>query len=152
MNLFYYPFSSFSILKTNCIISTIRTYIYIIIFHPYLYLFFSILEPQLKYSKYSKLTTTAFAKFHVIMSWLDEVQLLVQELANFSCKGPNSKYFQLCGSYSLCCNDSVLPLLQIISHRQYMQTEHGSVPVKLYLQKTGGSCLTSGAVDCWLLI
>ena len=29
--------------------------------------------------------------------------------ANFFCNRPDSKYFRLCGPYSLCCNHSILP-------------------------------------------
>lgn len=33
---------------------------------------------------------------------------LVQELANFFCKGTDSKYFQVCEPYGLCHNYSVI--------------------------------------------
>lgn len=35
-----------------------------------------------------------------------------QRLANFPCKGPESRYFRFCGPYRLCLNHSVLPLQQ----------------------------------------
>lgn len=51
--------------------------------------------------------------------------------ANVFCKGPGSKYFQLCDPDGICLNDTILPLQCEGSHRQYESEWGGHFPIKL---------------------
>lgn len=61
---------------------------------------------------------------------------LKQGSANFFWKGLDSKYFLVCGPYSLCCSCSALPLLQHkSSHGPWWTNEHGRVLINPSLQQ-----------------
>lgn len=58
---------------------------------------------------------------------------LEQELANFSCKGPNSKYFRPCGQMVSVNNYSVLPLwCKCSQNRQHVNKWGGYIYVYLW--------------------
>lgn len=51
-------------------------------------------------------------------SWPSPIWLpIAQEVADFFCKGPDSKYFSLCGPYCLYCNYSSLMLWSDSGHK-----------------------------------
>lgn len=61
-----------------------------------------------------------------------------QASANYSCKGPHSKYFQFCGTDGLCCNCSTCPhqakgtprvseWMWLSSHKTFILYELGNV-------------------------
>lgn len=64
-----------------------------------------------------------------------------QESGNFFCKGQNSKYFRICGLYSLCCNYSTLIVVQ-----KQPQTMHKKMSLavfqwhSIYKQAVGQVC------------
>ena len=58
---------------------------------------------------------------------------LPQGLANFFCKGPESKYLRRCGPYNL-LQPSVLPLFGRRAIDSAWINEHEGISVKLYLQ------------------
>ena len=67
---------------------------------------------------------------------------LKQESAKCCCKGPESKYFRLCGPYILCCNDFTLPYQYKNSHRQYINESVWLCSIKVLFTKIGsGSAL-----------
>ena len=57
---------------------------------------------------------------------------LTRRLANFSCKGPDSKSFRLYGPHSLCHNYSTPQWQHKNSHRQHINW-YGPVPIQRYL-------------------
>lgn len=94
-------------------------------------------------------------KFHLIVkyslsTWLEvfnfswNLLLFIHHLSVSQGVGVDSKYFRFCGSYSLCHNYS---LQSESNHRQYVNSGHGCVPIKLYLwhdkNQRGQFCLTS---------
>ncbi|XP_070128384.1 uncharacterized protein [Equus caballus] len=77
-------------------------------------------------------------------AWRRAWHVLPQGLANFFCRGPESKYFRHCGPDGLCCKDSALTLRLESSRRQRVNVGWPCANKTLFTKRTVGRVRPAG--------